>query len=89
MVNTTVSEVPPGVVLRYQVTTKQLEESHAMPDVEDCGTDGLPYPTEKKCKKILLPELTSMTKYLFDPNLGNQRLALYSFLNKQLRMGWL
>ncbi|MBO6228996.1 MAG: hypothetical protein J6O50_00385 [Ruminiclostridium sp.] len=91
MVNTTVSEVPPDVVLRYQVTTKQLEESHAMPDVEDCGTDSLPYPTEKngKKKKILIPELTSMTKYLFDPNLGNQRLALYSFLNKQLRMGWL
>ena len=30
-----------------------------------------------------------MTKYLFDSNLSNQRLALYSFLNKQLRMGWL
>ncbi len=58
-----------------------------MPDTEDCSTDTLPLSAGQANgkRKILVPELTSMTKYLFDPTLGDQRLTLYSYLNKLLR----
>ena len=58
----------------YPVRLKDLEE----PIQEDCSSDAIPYGTidmEGK-KKVLVPELISMTKVLFD----NYRLPLYSYL---------
>lgn len=65
----------------YPVRLKDLEE----PIQEDCSSDAIPYRTtdmEGK-KKVLVPELISMTKVLFD----NYRLPLYSYLNRCLRNG--
>lgn len=58
----------------YPVRLKDLEE----PIQEDCSSDAIPYRTtdmEGK-KKVLVPELISMTKVLFD----NYRLPLYSYI---------
>lgn len=65
----------------YPVRLKDLEE----PIQEDCSSDAIPYRTtdmEGK-KKVLVPELISMTKVLFD----NYRLPLYSYLNRCLCNG--
>ena len=59
------------------------------PVPEDCSTDLVPNgAVNKKGKRVIeVPILTSMTKYLFDNDLGNQRLPLYTFLNRLLRNG--
>ncbi len=57
------------------------------PDQEDCSCDSVPdgaLSLEGK-KKILVPQVTSMTKYLF----ASSRLKMYSFLNRCLRNGTL
>ncbi len=68
-------------VSRYPV---QLKDPEA-PIQEDCTSDVVPEGTtnmEGK-KKVLVPELITMTKYLFD----NYRLSMYSYLNRCLRSG--
>ena len=57
------------------------------PEVEDCESAAVPSRAESPDgkKKILVPEVTSMVKYLFK----NRRLQLYSFLNACLRNGTL
>lgn len=65
----------------YPVQLKDPE----VPIQEDCTSDVLPEGTtnmEGK-KKVLVPELITMTKYLFD----NYRLSMYSYLNRCLRSG--
>ncbi len=59
------------------------------PVPEDCSTDLVPNgATNKKGKRVIeIPVLTSMTKFLFDKELGNQRLPMYTFLNRLLRNG--
>ncbi len=59
------------------------------PVPEDCSTDLVPnVAVNKKGKRVIeVPILTSMTKYLFDRDLGNQRLPMYTFLNRLLRNG--
>ena len=59
------------------------------PVPEDCSTDLVPnVAANKKGKRVIeVPILTSMTKYLFDSDLGNQRLPMYTFLNRLLRSG--
>ena len=55
------------------------------PDQEDCYSDAVPadaLSTDGK-KKILMPQVTSMTKYLF----SNYRLMMYSYMNRCLRTG--
>ncbi|MBR1432334.1 hypothetical protein [Ruminococcus sp.] len=62
---------------------------HQIPDTEDCAADSIPSPVTRTGikKKILVPELVSMTKYLFSSDYGNMRLELYTYLNKQLKTG--
>ena len=58
-----------------------------VPIQEDCSNDIVPVGTtdlEGK-KKVLVPELITMTKVLFD----RYRLAMYSYLNRCLRNGTL
>ena len=65
----------------YPVQLKDPE----VPIQEDCTSDVVPEGTtnmEGK-KKVLVPELITMTKYLFD----NYRLSMYSYLNRCLRSG--
>ena len=59
------------------------------PVPEDCSTDLVPNGAlSKNGKRVIeVPILTSMTKYLFDKDLGNQRLPMYTFLNRLLRNG--
>ena len=54
------------------------------PDQEDCSTDAVPDSALSGEKKtILMPQVISMTKYLF----ANYRLKMYSYLNHSLRTG--
>jgi hypothetical protein len=65
----------------YPLQLKDLE----IPDQEDCSSDTVPAGTtnmEGK-KKVLVPELITMTKVLFD----RHRLTMYSYLNRCLRNG--
>lgn len=57
------------------------------PDQEDCSSDTVPDGalSQDGKKTILVPQVTSMTKYLFASN----RLKMYSYLNKCLRNGTL
>ncbi len=76
----------------YKEVYPEPEESVSTqqePDVEDCSSDVVPRRVEaaKGTRKIKLPELVSMWKYLLNSDLGNQRLELYSFLNQILRSG--
>ena len=55
------------------------------PDQEDCYSDAVPadaLSAEGK-KKIVMPQVMSMTKYLF----SNYRLMMYSYMNRSLRTG--
>ncbi len=57
------------------------------PDVEDCSNGVIPdkaEPMDGK-KKILVPVLITMNKFLFD----NYRLSMYTYMNKLLRNGTL
>lgn len=59
----------------------------SQPDQEDCYSDAVPadaLSTEGK-KKIVMPQVMSMTKYLF----SNYRLMMYSYMNRSLRTGTL
>lgn len=62
-----------------------------MAEDADCSSDALPPKTEPKSgkKTLLLPDLVPMWKYMMSSAYGNRRLALYTFLNQQLRRGWL
>ncbi len=55
------------------------------PDQEDCYSDAVPADalSADGKKKILMPQVTSMTKYLF----SNYRLMMYSYMNRCLRTG--
>ena len=57
------------------------------PDQEDCSTDVVPDSALSAGgkKTILMPQVISMTKYLF----ANYRLKMYSYLNHSLRTGQL
>lgn len=57
------------------------------PDVEDCSNGTVPDKTEPMDgqKKILVPVLTTMNKYLFD----NYRLYMFTYVNRLLRNGML
>ena len=65
------------------------EEEADLPEDPDCSSDALPLKTEPKAgkKTLLLPDLVSMWKYMLCYGYANRRLALYSFLNLQLRRG--
>jgi hypothetical protein len=55
------------------------------PDQEDCYSDAVPadaLSAEGK-NKIVMPQVMSMTKYLF----SNYRLKMYSYMNRSLRTG--
>ena len=58
-----------------------------VPIQEDCSSDIVPAGTKdmEGKKKVLVPELITMTKVLFD----RYRLAMYSYLNRCLRNGTL
>ena len=60
-----------------------------MPEVEDCSSDDMPSGAESQrgTKVIVVPELITMWKYLLSNQYGNQRLNIYSFLNRELRNG--
>ncbi len=60
-----------------------------MPEDADCLSDQVPPGTKSPsgAKKIHLPELVSMWKYMLNSNYANRRLSLYSFLNRCLRQG--
>lgn len=65
----------------YPVQLKDPE----IPIQEDCASEFVPPGTtdmEGK-KKVLVPGLITMTKYLF----GNYRLPMYSYINRCLRNG--
>ncbi len=57
------------------------------PDQEDCSNGVIPYKAEPMGgkRKILVPVLTTMNKFLFD----NYRLSMYTYVNRQLRNGTL
>ncbi len=59
------------------------------PEAEECGFGTIPpietNPAEKQT--IQLPDPVSIWKYLLNRNYGNQRLTLYSYLNKLLHSG--
>ena len=65
---------------------KRIAASYiSFPDQEDCATDAVPsdaVSSEGK-KIILMPQVVSMTKYLF----SNYRLMMYSYMNRCLRNG--
>ena len=89
-------QVPPGGLETVERVSEEWEQAtlHPVqlknpeePIQEDCSSDAIPYQTtdmEGK-KKVLVPELISMTKVLFD----NYRLPMYSYLNRCLRNGTL
>ena len=58
---------------------------------ENCASGAVPHGTQSKTgtKKIKIPDLVSMWKYMLSPKYANRRLALYTFLNKCLRRGQL
>lgn len=58
----------------------------AVPDVEDCSTDNVPH---KGTREIIVPDFNSMFKYMFNRELANKRLEVYSYLNRLLRGGQL
>ena len=65
----------------YPVQLKDPE----IPIREDCSSDAVPPGATDLAgkKKVLVPELLSITKVLFD----NYRLPLYSYLNRCLKNG--
>ena len=65
----------------YPVQLKDPE----LPIREDCSSDAVPHGATDMAgkKKVLVPELLSITKVLFD----NYRLPLYSYLNRCLKNG--
>ena len=67
----------------------EVKYQYDSPVPEDCSKDLVPNVAlnEKGKRVIEVPILTSMTKYLFDSDLGNQRLPMYTFLNRLLRSG--
>lgn len=69
----------------YGIPTAQITDC-AVPDVEDCSTDNVPY---KGTREIIVPDFNSMFKYMFNRELANKRLEMYSYLNRLLRRGQL
>ena len=66
--------------LEERIVTAYIDQ----PDQEDCSTDAVPDSALSGGKKtILMPQVISMTKYLF----ANYRLKMYSYLNHSLRTG--
>ena len=59
------------------------------PEVTDCSVDTIPAGTKPEAgkKKIQVPDLVSMCKYLLNKNYANRRLSLYSGMNCLLRSG--
>ena len=68
---------------------KDVNTHLGTPETMDCSSDAVPAGTEPDAerKKILIPDLVSMWKYMLAKGMGNQRLALYSYLNRALRSG--
>ena len=76
---------PPGIAQSTEYIASNAQE----PCQEDCSNGIIPAEvgteTEDGKRRILVPELTSMTKFLFQ----QYRLFMFSFLNKCLRNGQL
>ena len=59
------------------------------PEAVDCSSDIVPQKADSRegTKKILMPNLVSMWKYMLSKEYANRRLSLYTFLNRLLRNG--
>ena len=59
----------------------------AQPDMENCANGIAPQPnaTADGVRRMKVPVVQTMTKYLFD----HYRLTMYAYLNKSLRRGQL
>ncbi len=70
-------------------TASEINTHYGTPETADCSSDAIPKGTQPDAekKKILVPDLVSMWKYMLAKGMGNQRLALYSYLNRALRSG--
>ena len=67
-------------------TAPNTDNDSAVPDVEDCSSDHVPH---KGKRTIIVPDFNSMFKHLFNRELANKRLEVYSYLNRLLRRGQL
>ena len=80
--------VPYGIQpVPYAIQPEPYAAQLGQPDVESCSNGAIPdkaEPMEGK-KKILVPVLTTMNKYLFD----HYRLTMYNHVNRLLRNGML
>ncbi len=67
----------------------EMNTHYGKPESEDCSSSEVPplKVSKENPKSILLPDLVSMWKYLLTRKFANQRLNLYSYLNRILRNG--
>lgn len=69
---------------------EEMKNTHlGIPEVTDCSSDTIPVGTESTAgtKKVQVPDLISMWKYLLNKNYANRRLSFYSNLNYMLKSG--
>ena len=69
---------------------EEMKNTHlGIPEVTDCSSDTIPAGTESTAgtKKVQVPDLVSMWKYLLNKNYANRRLSFYSNLNNMLKSG--
>ena len=75
--------------VKYSVPIGEREDVHvdAQPDMENCANGIAPQPnaTADGVRRMKVPVVQTMTKYLFD----HYRLTMYAYLNKSLRRGQL
>ncbi len=81
MLNSSTQKEPEAVLEQCSVNN-----GSAIPDVEDCSTGHVPHKGERE---LIVPDFNSMFKYMFNRELGNKRLEIYTFLNQLLRRGHL
>ena len=69
------------------IAGRQAAYENAQPDMENCSNGLAPQPNATKdgVRRIKVPVVQTMTKYLFD----HYRLTMYAYLNKSLRRGQL
>ena len=75
--------------VKYSVPIGEREDVHvdAQPDMENCANGIAPQPnaTADGVRRMKVPVVQTITKYLFD----HYRLTMYAYLNKSLRRGQL
>ena len=78
MLNSSTQKEPEAVLEQCSVNNES-----AIPDVEDCSTGHVPHKGERE---LIVPDFNSMFKYMFNRELGNKRLEIYTFLNRLMRV---